>query len=78
MPEQNSKPRYRATSAREAFDEPLEWRVDDADGNLICTLYDEVIASRIAAALVLAEEAEAGADIVTLADAVQRFKEAKK
>lgn len=51
---------------------PLEWRVENGDGTLICPVYDSVTAEKIAAALDLAEKATAGADSATLAEALER------
>lgn len=52
---------YRARIGREVFDVPLEWRVESGKGALICIVYDEVTAMRIAAVLNLAEQRVASA-----------------
>ncbi|MBM0106465.1 hypothetical protein JM946_17185 [Steroidobacter sp. S1-65] len=72
-PEHQFAPLYRATVGREVFDEPLEWRVEDASGALICTVYDGGMAARIATALNLAEKAAAGAGLPEMADALERY-----
>jgi hypothetical protein len=79
MPEQQKATSlYSARAAREVFDVPLEWLVEDADGKLVCTVYDGMTAARIAAALTLAEAAAAGAEVAVLADAIERFKNASE
>jgi hypothetical protein len=68
---------YRARPGREVFDVPLEWRVEDTNGALTCVVYDEVTASRIVAALNLAERVVAAVDGATLTEAIVQFKLAR-